>query len=333
VVFLEIGLRILSIAMFYLMANNLDDPKWLRRVSWLLFLPGLATLFSSLHGSSADVKNWNVLLETVLACSLWGWLLEGRKAGPAANRKWTVPAAILLAAVILQTFLLNIHWISGWLAMFAGLFFVTLVRSRPLFFTILVLAALLAAGAQPFLQNQVVHKVQTSGDMDRFAMARGSVLYALHFPLGIGPGNYRAYNEYYGSPAVWNTTPYTSCHDTYGQTLSEMGFGGLAVVLFWVISALAMLARIYTRLPQGFSRSMVLGIAGMWAGLAVAACLGDYFIPVYYNGGLFTLSTTIYGWLALGIAVAHSRSPIVDAPSESPKVRARVLPEARRLYR
>jgi membrane-associated HD superfamily phosphohydrolase len=102
-----------------------------------------------------------------------------------------------------------------------------------------------------------------------------------------------------------------------------MGFGGLALVLFWVISALVMLLRIYNRLPQGFSRSIVLGITGMWAGLSVAAFLGDYFIPVYYNGGLYTLSTTIYGWLALGIAVAHGRNPIVNAPAPPVKSRER----------
>lgn len=303
VVVLELGLRVLSIGTFWMLASNLTHGNWLRRICLVFFLPGLLTCLSFYHLAPNLGGGWPTLLEVGLDCGLWAWLLE-----PVGKWQKLRPLAMLLfAASVVHVFLFNITWISGWIALFVGLLAIAWLKSRKLFAGLLVGGVALVLMSLPFLQERVVHKVQTSGDLDRASMVRGAVLYALHFPLGIGPGNYRAYNMYYGRPSVWNTTGYTSAHNFYGQSLSEMGFVGLALTVFWVITGVLMLARFYRCSPPGFERTMILAVGGLWTGLSVAACVGDYFIPVYYNGGTINMSTTIYGWMGLGIAVALAR--------------------------
>ncbi len=305
VVVLELMQRVLSIGMFWLMGSILTDPVWLRRSSYVLLVPGAIALIAHLHHLPDILNVYNGLLEIVLACALWAWLLEKPESSTPGRR---MLAWLCLALIIFQVFYMNLRWISGWIGLFIGLFFVAWLKSRRLFAGLIGGGGLLILLAQPFLKSQVLHKVQTSGDLDRFSMQHAALMYALHFPLGVGPGNFRAYNMYYGSPAMWNTTTYTSAHNFYGQALSEMGFGGLILTLAWVIAGVLMLARFYRRSPPGFSRTMILAIGGMWAGLCGASYLGDYLIPVYHNGGLANLGTTIYAWIGLGIAVAHARA-------------------------
>ena len=322
VVILELALRVLSFGTFWMFASSIINPQWLRRASMMLLLPGVLVLLSYFHVLPIPASNWSLLLETSLACALFAWLLETPDAPPARKS-----AAILgIAIVIVQVFLLSITWISGWLSLFAGLLFVAFLKSKRLFTGLICAAIAIALCVQPFLQEKIVHKIQTSGDLDRVSMMRGAVLYAMHFPLGIGVGNYRAYNTYYGSSAVWNTSGYTSAHNFYAQALSEMGFVGLCFTITWVVGGLVMLARFYGRMPAGFSRTMMLAIAGMWAGISSASMVGDYLIPVYYNGGLGHLSTTIYAWIGLGLAVAHARRAGVLEPVSGPVLS---LPPAR----
>lgn len=315
VTIVELGMRLLSIGMFWLVASNLSDPKWLRRVTWLLFLPGTVICLSYYHILPSLSGGWPALLEIVPACTLWAWLLEGERKSPGLR----ILGWLALGAVVFQIFFINISWISGWFALFVGLLYVAFLKSKRLCAGLIALGAVLVVIAIPFLQKYVVHDVETSGDLDRFSMMRGAVMYAMHFPLGVGVGNYRAYNLYYGSHAMWNTTSYTSAHDFYAQSLSEMGFVGLIITLVWVVVGVVMLTRFYRRCRAGFSRIVILGVAGMWAGMCTASIIGDYMIPVYHNGGLITMTTTIYSWIALGIATAHARQQgLLDAPASSP---------------
>lgn len=316
VIILELGLRVLSVGMFWVTASSLSDPKWLRRITLLFLLPGALICLSYYHVLPSVAGGWPALLEIAPACVLWAWLLERRDA-PANLR---VLAWLALGLIVFQIFVLGISWISGWFALFAGLFFVAFLKSKKLFAGLIGLSLLLGLVFTPLLKLYVVHDVQTSGDLDRFSMMRGAVLYAMHFPLGVGPGNYRAYNTYYGGPNMWNTTGYTSAHDFYAQALSEMGFVGLALTVLWAVVGVVMLSRFYRQCPPGFSRTVLLGIAGTWAGVCTASLIGDYLIPVYHNGGLITMTTTIYTWVALGIAAAHARHHgLLPAASPTPE--------------
>ena len=303
----ELLVRFLSAGAFWLFANNLRDAAWVRRASWLLLLPGLIVLLIHFVPVHLPLNPYSVLLEIVLACTLFAWLIEPRTAGVSAQRGLRFWGWLVLGVLVFQMFRMNINWVSGWFGLFVALYFVAFLRSRRLFVGLALGGLLLYVVGHGFLQTMVVHKIQTSGDTARFSMARGALLFALKFPLGIGPGNYRSYNIYYGRPVVWNTGYFPFSHSFYSQTLSELGFGGLILTILFILAGVIMVSRFYHQMPLGTPRTFVLGIAGMWVGISAASGIGDYLIPVYYNAAVITLATTLYTWMGLGIAVANAR--------------------------
>ncbi len=303
----EVGSRILAVGAFWLFANCLHDEGWLRRMTWLFMVPGILVLLSYATGIHVLTQGYTFLLVGVVGCTLFAWLIEPRPAGVPARRGLRLLGWSALAVIVFIAGVTALKWVSGGLNLYVGLLFVAYLRDKRLFLTMLVMGGVFYVAGHAFLASTVIHKVQTSGDLYRVSMARAAVLYALKFPLGVGPGNYRSYNVYYGSSLAWNTAPFTSAHDFYAQALSEEGFGGLALVLVFVVTALVMLARFYRQLPAGWSRTAILGIAGMWAGNSAASCIGDYIIPTYHNGGVATMASTIYCWVGLGIGFAHAR--------------------------
>jgi len=165
--------------------------------------------------------------------------------------------------------------------------------------------------------GQMQWGTQTLGDRDpgmfendRTRMLLAAVRYAEEFPLGIGPGNYRTVNQYYGRRDVWNTTQFSSAHGTIAQTLSETGWAGL-------VSLLAMLVAILHRLwLRTRTDPMVTGIAAGCTAIALASFLGDYVFPTYHNGGLAHFGATIVFWLAAGVGIGRDESTAQKAESQ-----------------
>lgn len=133
---------------------------------------------------------------------------------------------------------------------------------------------------------------------DRTRMLIAAVRYAEAFPLGVGPGNYRMVNQYYGRKDVWNTTQFTSAHGTLAQTLSETGWAGLIALITMITAILRCLWK------RSREDSVVMGIAAGCTAIAFASFLGDYLFPTYHNGGLAHFGSTIVFWLAAGIGIA-----------------------------
>jgi O-antigen ligase len=155
--------------------------------------------------------------------------------------------------------------------------------------------------------DQVIVANEKSASFDRFKMMQGAVRYATHFPIGIGLGNYRAYNRYYGAQGRWGTTGYTSAHGTYSQALAETGLPGLFALLFLFASIGAMLYRCYRRFPPGYSRAYALGSLGGFVGICVASLIGDYMFPAYHNGGSATFGSCVYVFLMIGVVMGMAR--------------------------
>jgi hypothetical protein len=156
---------------------------------------------------------------------------------------------------------------------------------------------------------------------DRLRMLRAGVKYASHFPLGIGPGNYRSYNIYYGRADVWNTTKFSSAHGTYAQTLSETGWPGLLTLLFFMAVTVRMLHGYWRVLPPGAAKSYMLGALGATSGIFVAAFNGDYIFPAYHNGGLSTFGATVYTFLLIGVAIAIAKEQNIIWTSAGPIIK------------
>ena len=124
VVVFEVGIKFLAVASFWLFANNLRDEAWVRRASWLLLLPGLLIFIRPLcSASTLPLNPYSVLLEIVVSCTLFAWLIEPRAPGVPARSGLRFWGWLLLAGLVYQMFRMNITWVSGWFGLFVGLYY------------------------------------------------------------------------------------------------------------------------------------------------------------------------------------------------------------------
>ena len=216
------------------------------------------------------------------------------------------------------------EWVSGLVAVTMSAIFVMFRMRRTLFWWMIAIVGIfILVRADSVIDRiyrpnfyaggQMEWGTRTLGDRapgmfenDRTRMLVAAVRYAEAFPLGVGPGNYRMANQYYGRKDVWNTTQFTSAHGTLAQTLSETGWAGL-------LSLMTMIGAILHHLWQRSRKdTVVTGIAAGCTAIALASFLGDYLFPTYHNGGLAHFGATVVFWFAAGIGLGRAE----DVPLE-----------------
>jgi hypothetical protein len=327
---IEILTRVLAFGAILLAANALRG-KWLKFAAVALLTPGVASLFGIERMMPGPV-GW-IGLPQILATALCAaFALDSGT--PRAHRILAGVIALLLFGYL---FLINTSWVSGWMGAFVSLALLTYHSQRKLFWGGVVAIALIVLANFPYFYENIYvanfytteGKLYAAGikveentlDNDRLRMIKAATLYAWHFPLGIGCGNYRGYNGYFGRPDVWNTTEFTSAHGTYAQTLSETGWLGLITFMWIIIGSARLLKRYYGVLPPGRRKTFMLGAWGAVVGLFCASFNGDYLLPTYHNGGMGTFGVCVYTWLTIGIAIATAREAGigVPAPKTAPK--------------
>ncbi len=312
---LEMALRVLALGAAVMIANELNG-RALRAAAVVLLVPGLATfsglvpfLPSSTYLTFAQVISASVLTAFVLTRQGALWI---RVAGAA------------FALSILGALLLNgTEWVSGWFSCMVALTVVTFFANRRLLVVACVLVTLLVLVRFDYFYQAVYVTNFYKGKLtnNRTDMIRAGVLYATKFPLGIGLGNYRQYNQWYGSKEVWNTTSFSSAHGTIGQALSETGFLGLFALLLLLASIVRMLYHAWRVLPPGRAKSYVLGALGAFVGVASAAAFnGDYIFPTYHNGAMATFGATVYLFFLIGVAgaIAREHGVVFSAAAAAP---------------
>ncbi len=300
--FIEIVLRVLSVGALVIMATSIRDRKWLWPISIALMLAGIFNLANSLTGGKIPIiASWWVLLLFLPAGYVAALLMDDRK-----RVIIRLFAAAALAILIYAAFVRNVSWVSGWMGLFVVLLTVSWLENKKLFLALLAVGVIGIGMSWSFVDSQVIAASQEEGDYDRFDLLKGGAMYAAKFPLGVGLGNYRTYNTfYYGEK--WGTTSYTSAHGTYSQLLAETGYPGTILFLSLLVAGFCWLLKNYRQMPRGPSKTFILAVLGQMAGISAASFVGDYIIPTYHNGGIFTFSTTIYSWLIWGVAIAHIR--------------------------
>ncbi|MDX1934291.1 MAG: O-antigen ligase family protein [Capsulimonadales bacterium] len=281
-----------------------------------ILVPGLLTfsgLFGFLSSSLFTVFPQIISMSVLAAFSLSdpGRLRTGMR----------LAAGGVALSIVATYFLKGTDWVSGWAAALIALVIVCWHLNRRLLVAGVAVLFLVVAIHPVYFYSEVYEKnfygkfLKPSGpdrgreysafDNDRLRMLKGAFLYAERFPFGIGPGNYRAYNHYFGRPEVWNTTTFTSAHGTYTQALAETGWPGLAALLAILFGACRMMFGYVRRFEAGsWQRTYVLGVAAACVGTFFSASIGDYLFPTYHNGGLTSFGNCVYTWLAIGVTMA-----------------------------
>ncbi len=311
---LELGIRYLALG-GVLVAGHFLSGRYLRYAAVALLLPGLGTFLGVL--SFIPQTSYQAFPQTLAMSVLAAFALVDK--GKPWHRYLAGGVALAIFGVY---FIKDAEWVSGWLGGIVALALITWSANRKLFFLATLCVSVIVIARFPYFYEKVytsnfyAHRIKIGkraqdeqGDFtnDRSRMLYAATKYAARFPLGIGLGNYRAYNTWYGKPENWNTTTFTSAHGTYAQVLSETGWGGFGLFLWLLYANGSLLNRTYKALPEGRWKTYTLGAWGGCIGLYCSAFNGDYFFPVYHNGGLATFGACVYIHLVVGIVLAVAR--------------------------
>ncbi len=299
---IEIGFRVLSAGAFAMMATSISSERWLKWTTAFILIPGAYNLFNSLasHAIPLTAPWWPLL--TVLPASYCLAIMLDSERSPITR----AAAGAFVVLAMGDIFIGGIGWVSGWLALLPALAVVAFIKNRKFCVIVLAAALIVVVAAWPYFYKNVVVDSEEGGDFDRFSLASGALKYATTFPLGVG------------LETTAHTTPSITARSgapplirrligTYSQHLSETGVPGLALFASILVGGFLWLLRSYREMEDRGSKTFLLAVIGQLAGIACAASIGDYIIPTYHNGGIFTFSATVYSWLIWGLAVAHVR--------------------------
>lgn len=314
--FIDLGIRVLSLGALLMVANSLRG-RTLRWAALAILVPGVVTFTGVVPFLPSSV--YNAFPQILTMSLLASFVLLGQ------GKLWLRVGAGGLAFLILAFFAARAtEWISGWLGAVVALAVISFLAQRRLLWIGCALVGVLVLANWGYVYQKVYVNNFESSSSHRFDMLRGAFLYANHFLLGIGLGNYRSYNLYYG--AEWKTTTYTSAHGTYAQSLAETGWLGLLALFLLLAAGTRMLYRYYRELRPGFPKAYALGALGGFVGIYVSSFAGDYLFPAYHNGGIATFGSCVYVFLMIGVVTAFAREQQIvwrptpqDAASETPQ--------------
>jgi 4-amino-4-deoxy-L-arabinose transferase-like glycosyltransferase len=299
---------LVSAGVFVLAADELCDPRWLQRVTWVFF--GLAAVFIAGY-RIPELDNLRVwLIQRKADGSLsWTWFAALATAQALFNRSLHWRWRLLLAVAVIGQLTYGLGegrpWASGWLPPLVAIVAVA-CAGAPRFGACVIAAGIGAA----LLKLPRVIGIVMAGD-NRYSldtrleawriMARVAAANPL---LGLGPANY-----YHVTPLfpIRGYAVNFSSHSTYVDLLVESGCVGL-ICFAWLAWALARAGwRLRSSAPAGFARAYAIGALGGLVGTLAAGALGDWVFPFVYNVTLEGLRSSLIGWLFLGGLLALGR--------------------------
>jgi hypothetical protein len=294
----EMGLLFCSILAFILSTNLFHDMRWINLAFAPMILLGLYTATWSITDFAMPAQVlWPTLLLSISAALVYARLLFKY---PGGVRGILLLAVFLFMIIGIAT---DATWASGITATTVMVLVISAYKSRLLSAGIAA-AVLVVLFVYPGVFPSMVAEALSSGDFDRFIIWRDALNMLVHVnPItGVGPGNYYAY--IYDYSTVWyGINTYITAHNNYIQFAAELGIVGITLLL-WVIAAGIRTGMDNVRRALPEIRWFCIAGTGIFAGIAVAAVLGDYLLPNRANNGIITFGTAVYTWVILGAGVA-----------------------------
>jgi len=297
---------VFSAGVVFLVANQIDDQRWLQLFTWLflviagLYMLGrlrvppfnqLSTLMNGLGADGSVFWIWVAALAT-------GQLLFN----PKLHRVIRLGLAGLVGATVYVGFVLARDWASGWLPPLVAIGVIVWLRSRYLAVLLGVAGISLVLVAKPDL---IFDLLRTQQSVESYSLMTRDVarqilveqIFPLSPILGLGPANYYWYTPLY--PILGWYVKFNS-HNNYVDIIMQTGLIGL-FCFFWVIGALGWLGwRLRKQFLDGFERGYIYACLGGIAGTLVACWLADWLLPFVYNIGLRGFRASILAWFFLG---------------------------------
>lgn len=295
-----LALHILSAAAFLLVAHQVRDIRWLERMTWvLLALGGLYMLGQLVPGASPLLRLFPG--GSIKHSMFYTWVVVLAFSQVTFNRQLALPWRLMLFGLLSMSLyyavVQNYDWKSGWLPALAAMAAVVSMR----WWRLAPIAGLFGLLLVPGLAVKVIESDAYSYSTRVEAWLIVVEIAKVNPILGLGPANYYWYTPLF--PIRGYAVQFNS-HSQYVDLFAQTGLLGL-IGFLWFFGTVGWLAwKLRDRVPQGFPRAYVYGALGGLAGTIVAAALGDWVIPFFYNITMWGFRISVLPWLFLGGLVA-----------------------------
>lgn len=302
-----LSIFILSAAIFFLVANQINDVAWLSRIVWVFLVLGTVSIVvrSVLPVLGFSFRN---LLPQV-GSGFYIWFVAMAFSQAIFNQDLRPGWRLMLGGIVLLALYILFIWKyadkSGWLACFVCVAAI-LVSRYPRGALLLLPFGFFAARA---MWSGIVSTDEYSITTRWDAWVIIGQMIKVSPIWGLGFANYYWYTPLF--PIRGYAVSFNS-HNNYVDIVAETGVVGLVCLLwlFWEIGRLGW--RLRGNVSSGFAQAYVYGALGGLAGMMVAAMLGDWILPFFYNVGLKGFPSSMLGWFFLGGLVSVGRMVTVQ---------------------
>ncbi len=290
-----LSIIVLSAGTFLLAANRVRDLGWLSRITWVFLV--IAALYVVVRSVLPEFGLSTRELFQPAGTVFYVWLVAMAFSQAAFNRDlhsgWRLALAGLVVVTLYVLFILKFADKSGWLSCFVCIAAIIAARSWRAGLALVPIVILSALFLWTGLVSTDEYSISTRFDA-WLIMAQIIKISPL---VGLGFANYYWYTPLF--PIRGYAVSFNS-HNNYIDILAQTGLLGLVCFLWflWEVGRLGW--RLRGQAPTGFAQAYVYGTLGGLAGMAVAAMLGDWVLPFFYNLGLNGFRSSMLGWLFLG---------------------------------
>jgi hypothetical protein len=301
---------IFSIGAFFLVANQITDPRGLMLLVVLFIVIGGLYMIGRLGIPPFSQLSTQMNRIAADGSMFWTWLTALATGQVLFNRRLPRGAHIALLGLIALTvyigFFLARDWASGWAPPLIAIGVIVWLRSWRVGMVLGIVGAIAIFFLNPNLLNNLLASaigVESYSISTRDAARQ--ILVEQIFPLspvfGLGPANYYFYTPLY--PILgWHVN--FNSHNNYVDILVQTGALGFACFL-WIFVQVGWLGwRLREKFTGDFAQGYINGCLGGIAATLVAAWLADWVIPFAYNIGLRGFRASILAWIFMGGLVA-----------------------------
>jgi hypothetical protein len=300
-----LAIIVLSAGTFLLVANQVHEMSWLRKMTWVFLILGASyVVFRSIlpeFGLSTDelFQPAGSLFFIFLIAMAFSQAVFNRDLHP--GLRLALCGLVLVSLYVLLFFKFADK--SGWIPSLVCIVAIIGFRSWR---AALVLAPFVAIFAW-YLMTGLIASDQYSVSTRFDALLIIIQIIKVNPILGLGFANYYWYTPLI--PIRGYAINFNS-HNNYVDIVAQTGLVGL-VCFLWFVWELGRLGwRLRSRVPAGFAQAYVYGALGGLVGMLVAGIFGDWFLPFFYNVGLMGFRTSMLGWLFLGGLVSLEQMEI-----------------------
>ena len=293
-----------------LVANLVQDVRWLRAMVWAFLAEGLISLVMTLGIGPAHTiyrilfQNKLIWINTHGLFSMWyvAFALALALFDRQLRWIWRIVLLAYAAGWVYWGFFLRITWLSGWVPAFAAAAVVAFLRSKKLFVIVMVVI-ILGAGLY-YKRTAFEAETEESGFTRLAAYEVNWRVTGKHLLLGTGPAGYASYYMSY-FPAEGMAS-----HSNYIDTIAQTGIVGSFFVL-WFFGAQVWgghKLRVKLRGRWDFDESLSVAVLGGTVGCLVGMALGDWLLPFAYTQGIVGFDSAMFNWFFMGLlwALGHN---------------------------